>query len=58
MFRKKAGRPKINRELESLIVKFAEENQSWGYDRIAGTLLNLGFDVSDQTVEWNTEILL
>ena len=50
MFRKKVGRPKTNHELESLIVKFAEENQSWGYDRIAGALSNLGFDVSDQTV--------
>jgi len=27
-----------------------EENRSWGYDRIAGALANLGYDVSDQTV--------
>jgi len=26
MFRKRAGRPRIDRELESLILKFAEEN--------------------------------
>jgi len=50
MFRKRAGRPKINHELESLIVKFAEENPGWGYDRIAGALSNLGYEVSDQTV--------
>jgi hypothetical protein len=28
----------------------AEENRSWGYDRIAGALGNLGHEVSDQTV--------
>ena len=28
----------------------AEENRSWGYDRIVGALANLGFEVSDQTV--------
>jgi hypothetical protein len=28
----------------------AKENRSWGYDRIAGTLANLGHDVSDQRV--------
>jgi len=50
MFRKKVGRPRINRELESLIVKFAEENPSWGYDRIVGALSNIGHKVSDQTV--------
>jgi hypothetical protein len=28
----------------------AEENRSWGYDRIVGALANLGHEVSDQTV--------
>ena len=28
----------------------AEENRSWGYDRIVGALANLGHKVSDQTV--------
>ncbi len=49
-FRKKAGRPRIDHELESLILKFAEENPSWGYDRLSGALSNLGFQVSDQTI--------
>ena len=49
-FRKRVGRPKTNLELESLIVKIAEESPSWGYDRIVGALSNLGFDMSDQTV--------
>jgi putative transposase len=28
----------------------AEENRSWGYDRIVGVLANLEFEVSDQTM--------
>ena len=48
--RKKVGRSRIDHQLESLIIQFAAENPSWGYDRIVGALSNLGFDVSDQTV--------
>jgi len=49
-FRKKVGRPKTDHVLEYLIIQFAEENPSWGYDRIVGALSNLKYDVSDQTV--------
>ena len=28
----------------------ASENRGWGYDRIAGSLANLGYGISDQTV--------
>ena len=48
--RKAPGRPRIDPELEALIVRMAQENRSWGYDRIVGALANLGFTVSDQTV--------
>ena len=44
------GRPRIDREVEKLIVRMAKENRSWGYDRIVGALANLGHEVSDQTV--------
>ena len=44
------GRPRIDREVEKLIVRMAEENRSWGYDRIVGALANLGHEASDQTV--------
>src|SRR5207253_8610964 len=37
-------------ELEACIVRMAQENRSWGYDRIVGALANLGYTVSDQTV--------
>src|SRR5256885_8084004 len=48
--RKAPGRPPIDSELEALIVRIAQQNRSWGYDRIVGALANLGLTVSDQTV--------
>src|SRR2546421_3727790 len=48
--RQSPGRPKIDQELEALIVRIAREHRSWGYDRIVGALANLGLTVSDQTV--------
>ncbi len=50
MARRDPGRPRISREVEQLILRIARENLSWGYDRIAGALANLGHEVSDQTV--------
>jgi putative transposase len=48
--RQSPGRPRIDPGLEALIVRIAQENRSWGYDRIVGALANLGLTVSDQTV--------
>jgi putative transposase len=48
--RQTPGRPKIDEELEMLIVRLARENRSRGYDRIVGALANLSYTVSDQTV--------
>ena len=48
--RKPPGRPPIAAELEALVVRMAQENRSWGYDRIAGALQHLGYTISDQTV--------
>jgi transposase InsO family protein len=48
--RKTPGRPKIDKELEDLVIRMAQENRSWGYDRIAGALAHLGYTISDQTV--------
>ena len=44
------GRPRVEPEMEELVVRFARENSSWGYDRIVGALANLGHQISDQTV--------
>ena len=48
--RKAPGRPMIDQDVENLVVDMAQENRSWGYDRIVGALANLGLTVSDQTV--------
>jgi putative transposase len=48
--RQAPGRPKVDPELEALVVRMAQENRSWGYDRIVGALTNLGYTISDQTV--------
>jgi putative transposase len=48
--RKALGRPRMDQELEALVVRMARENRSCGYDRIVGALANLGYRISDQTV--------
>ena len=48
--RRAVGRPRIDPELENLVVRLARENSGWGYDRIVGALANLGYPLSDQTV--------
>jgi transposase len=48
--RKAAGRPLLDPEVEALIIRMAQENRSWGYDRIVGAWANLGLTVSAQTV--------
>src|SRR5215468_2929267 len=49
-FRKRVGRPRVAEEIERLVVRMANENPSWGYDRIVGALANLGHRLSVQTV--------
>jgi putative transposase len=46
--RKSPGRPHVNKELEDWVVQMAKENRGWGYDRIAGALAELGYDISDR----------
>jgi len=48
--RRYPGRPRCHQEIEDLVVQFAKENRTWGYDRIVGALKNVGYTVSDQTV--------
>jgi len=48
--RKSPGRPRVGKELEALVVQMAKENRSWGYDRLAGALAHLGYQISAQTV--------
>ena len=48
--RRSPGRPRVERELEELVVRMARENRDWGYDRIVGALSNLGHQLSDETL--------
>jgi transposase InsO family protein len=48
--RKRPGHPAVPAELEALVVRLAQENRTWGYDRIVGALKHLGYRISDQTV--------
>ena len=48
--RQSVGRPRVDKEIEDLVVCMARENHSWGYDRIQGALKHLGYTISDQTV--------
>ena len=47
----RGGRPAINKPLENLILKLARENPRWGYAKIEGELLKLGFNVSRATIQ-------
>jgi putative transposase len=48
--RKSVGRPRVRQEIVDLVLRFARENVTWGYDKIQGALANLGHTISDQTV--------
>jgi hypothetical protein len=48
--KRKGGRPRVSEEIEGLIVRLAEENSRWGYGKIEGELLKLGFKVSRTTI--------
>jgi hypothetical protein len=46
----KPGRPAISSELEALIIRLAKENPRWGYDKIQGELLKLGYKLCASSV--------
>ena len=48
--KRRPGRPPIDKDIEALIVRMAEENGSWGYARIQGALKNLGHHVGRTTI--------
>ena len=47
---RKRGRKPISPEIVEKILYFNERNPDWGYDRIAGTMRYLGYDVSATTI--------
>ena len=48
--RRRPGRPRIDPELQALILRMARENPRWGSMRILGELRHLGFELSTSTV--------
>ena len=44
------GRPRTAAEIETLVVRMAEENRDWGYRRIEGALSNLGHELARSTI--------
>ena len=44
------GRPVTNLELQDLLLRLARENPSWGYSKLHGELLKLGYTIGRSTV--------
>src|SRR5262245_54941624 len=47
---RKLGRPRTDAEVEALVLRMAQENRNWGYERIRGALANVGRDLSSNTI--------
>jgi putative transposase len=48
--RHKLGRPRVSDEIEALVLQMANDNPTWGYRRIQGSLANLGHHIDKITV--------
>ena len=47
---KKRGRKPVSPEIVAEVLRLAEHNPTWGYDRIAGVMKYLGYDVCTSTI--------
>ena len=47
---RRPGRPRKAVDIQTLVVRLAEENRDWGYRRIQGALSNLGHEVARSTI--------
>jgi putative transposase len=46
--RARTGRPVTRPELQELLLRLARENPSWGYSKLHGELLKLGYTIAGQ----------
>ncbi|MER7369084.1 helix-turn-helix domain-containing protein [Nonomuraea wenchangensis] len=46
----RSGRPRTSEEIRELVVRLTRENPAWGYRRVHGELIRLGYQVSEATV--------
>jgi putative transposase len=46
----RSGRPPVNAQIRELIHRLARENPQWGYRRVHGELVRLGYQLGDSTV--------
>ncbi|WP_226900435.1 helix-turn-helix domain-containing protein [Nonomuraea phyllanthi] len=46
----RSGRPSMSMEIRALVLSLARENPAWGYRRVHGELVGLGYRVSEATV--------
>ncbi|WP_157570776.1 IS3 family transposase [Microtetraspora malaysiensis] len=44
------SRPRTSKEIRDLVARLAWENPAWGYRRVHGELVRLGYQVSEATV--------
>jgi len=49
--RGKPGRPPLSSEIIDLVIRFKKENPRWGYQRITGQVVYLGYEISKSTVK-------
>ncbi|MGR6919798.1 integrase core domain-containing protein [[Actinomadura] parvosata] len=46
----RSGRPRTSEEIRELVGRLTRENPAWGYRRVHGELIRLGYQVSEATV--------
>ena len=46
----RGARPRVQQELVDLVLRVADENPTWGYERIQGALQNLGHRLSSSSI--------